>query len=276
MDFRARKCLLLIVVLFILCYCAESRFYEVKTDVQGWGTGLRQSNNVSLGVSGSAIGEGKYQRYTEMDFLEVRMRERIAAANGTLDTEERISLFADTTNDVEITLEKPPGGQDVIVTVNESWPVTIFAQRNIDYLGQGISDREIFGNNLDYVGSSYLRSSDLKKDRSCYLELQNAWFQGVLNDTTKTIVQDLFQPNKTTDYSLESRSQGQVLLKYRQSRDRITAKESEENYAGTFEIARQIQMVNYRVNNSWEANGLECCPSLPLEERIFGARSGDY
>ena len=264
------------VVLFILCSCTQGRFYEVKEEETGWTTGLRQSDNLSLDLSGSAIGEGRYQRYTELGLLETRMRERIAAANGTLDTEERIRLIADTSNDVEVTVVKNPGTQDFIITVDERWPVAILAQRNIDYLGKGISDREIFGNNLDYVGASYLRATDLRKERTSFLELQNTWFEGVLNNTTKTIVQDIFQPNKTIDYNLQSHSKGMVTLKYRQARDRVTAEESVEDYAGIFEIARHIQMVNYYWNTTDEEEGMECCAAIPLEQKVFAARSDDY
>lgn len=262
--------LLLISVMLLLSSPASGRFYQVTEGESGWTTGLRQSNNISLNISGSAIGEGSYQRYTEMGFLEVRMRERIAASRGTLDTSERIHLEADTSNDVVgPEYGKYPGGQIFYITVNESWPVNLSAKRSMDYVGKSISDREIFGNNQDCVGASYWQARDLKKDRSCSLVLQNAWFSALINDTTNTIIKDEFQPNKFTDYWLDSRSDGMVTLKHRQANDRVAATESVESYVGKFKISRHLRMSNTHVNSTSVGTWPQCCEiggEVPLEK----------
>ncbi len=236
------RSLLIIIVLIIICTSASGRFYQVTERDTGWTTGLRQSINTTLDLSGSAVGDGKYYRYTDMNFDDVRMRERIAAANGTLDTSELIYLKSETTNPIEISLEKSPGTQNYTLTVNETWPVVLAARRSIDYIGQGISDRDFMGNNLDYVGASFIRTKDLKKTRGAFMELKGAWFEVLLNNTTKTLYYDRFLPAKTIDYRLDSSFQGQAVLKYKQAEDRNIAKENVEIYTGSFTIRRGITM----------------------------------
>jgi hypothetical protein len=213
------------------------------------------------------------------------MKERIAAAHGTLDTAERIRLKADVTNPVEIYLEKLPGVQDYILTANESWPVGMLALRSLNYTGKGISDNDFFGNNLDYVGAAYSFAKDLKMDRSCLLYLNNAWFELALNDTTKAIYTDRFFPAKSMDYKLDSRFQGLASFKYRQAGDHtatrekhMTTREGLETYAGNFQLNRHIFMASIGRNASVdEDDWLVCCPTEPsLEERIFAVSSPAY
>jgi len=271
---RLGRVVLLVAFLSLICSPAPARFYQISELETGWTTGLRQSLNASLDISGQAIGEGRYYRYTEMDFNDVRMAERISAARGSMDTGERIRLEAEASGTIELVTLKASGGQNFTLTVNETWPVAMAAARRMDYIGQSISDRELFSNNLDYVGTSFFQSTDLKKDRGCYLELRNAWFEGFLNNTTKTLYYDSFLPTKITDYSLSSRFSGEAVLKFRQSKDRSPVNEGEERYKGSYEISRQIFMSSIRENlTDLEIGYLECClgqTRSSLEKRVFG------
>jgi hypothetical protein len=263
LDLRSwkRGCSFALLILLCLSSSSSSTFYEVREDETGWTTGYRRSMSASFELSGFALGDGTYRRYTEIDVNDVRMREQISAKNGTLDTEERIALSADDTTPWESELVKFPGGQDYTLTVNETWPASLTAEKSTDYVGLGISDREVFGNNLDYVGSQHLYATDYRKDRTCDLDLNNTWFEALLNDTTNTILKDLFQPAKTTEYDLDSYSTGLVILKYRQSSlNRGIAGESEERYDGTFNIQRHISMLSPGRNDTEsEVDWLECC-----------------
>jgi hypothetical protein len=256
-----KGCWFAIAVLIIFSILASGRFYQVTESETGWTTGLRQSINATMDLTGSAVGEGRYYRYTDMNFDEVRARERVAASNGSLDTSESTHLIATPVDPVELNLVKYPGGQIVTITVNETWPVVIATRRSIDYIGKGISDRDFLGNNLDYVGVSHLYVQDLKKERAAFLELRNAWFEGTINDTTDTIISDKFMPAKITDYRLRSRFQGHAVLKYRQAAyDRTTAKENIEDYWGSFAIDRRITMeASGRNASDMEAIWLPCC-----------------
>jgi hypothetical protein len=268
LNFRQGKLAAALAALVIFSVPVTGTFYEVTESETGWTTGTRQTLNASFELTGSTIGKGTYQRYTDLSFNDVRMRENIAAKNGTLDTAESISLQAEDVNDVVVTLIKNPGNQDYYLTVNETWPVALSAARRIDYIGKGISDRDIFGNNFDYVGSSYLYTTDLKKERACYMDLQKALFEMVMNNTTKGILVDRFLPAKRTYYELSSRSTGIADLKYRQTSDHSVANEGFERYEGTMEIRRSLSMIspglyNTTSNETW----LECGPvSLPYFE----------
>jgi hypothetical protein len=257
-----RRCIFILLALSIFLLSVSSTSYLVREDETGWTTGLRSSMNVSLEISGFVLGNGNYSRYTEIDVNDVRMRERVSAKDGTLDTEERINLSGEETDPWESELVKLPGTQDYTLTVNETWPVSLKATRSIDYIGKGINDREIFGNNLDYIGSQHLYTTDFRKDRACDLYLKNAWFEALLNDTTNAILKDVFQPEKTTEYNLNSYSTGLAILKYRAALGKEIASEGEERYDGTFSIRRHILTVSPGRENETdsEEDWLECCP----------------
>ncbi|VVB68621.1 Uncharacterised protein [uncultured archaeon] len=279
MEFQVRLFLLL-AVLLILCESGSCKYYQVTVGEKGWTwtTGIRESTNISLDISGSAIGEGTFSRYTEADYNDVRMRERIAAANGTLDTAERIRLKSDVTNPVEITTYKFPGGQDYLITVNETWPVGMLAQRRLDYMGKGIFDSDYFGNNLDYVGASYSFAKDLRMDRSALLYLNKAWFELGVNNTTLVIFTNRFLPTKSIDYHLDSLFQGTATFRYRQAEGHpmtkerhTTASEGLETYAGRFQLNRHIFMASLgRNSTTYDDDWQACCPTeTSLEERTF-------
>lgn len=244
------KCWSLIALLIIACLTARCDFYQVTIGDIGWTTGLRQSMNASLDMSGSTVGEGTYQRFTEIKLNDVLLHERIAAANGTLDTSERINAMAETANPVLISLTKYRGGQNYSLAVVERWPASIIARRSIDYIGKSISDRDILGNNFDFVGASYLWNKDLRVDRSAYLVLANATFKVTANDATKAIYENRFLPSKSVYYSINSLSKGIATLKYKQTSDHSTAAEGIESYVGNFLISRHITMGDLNWNSS--------------------------
>jgi hypothetical protein len=264
-----RRCLFLIAVLITICLLASGRFYQVTESDTGWTTGLRQSINATLDVSGSAVGKGTFYRYTDVKFDEVRARERVAASNGSLDTSEFIRLVATPIDPVEVTLVKLPDSRVFRLTVNETWPVFMASRRSIDYIGKGISDRDFLGNNLDYVGASHLYVTDLKEERASFLQLRNAWFEAWFDNSTENendeavtrLLLDRFMPAKITDYRLRSRFQGHAVLKYRQAAyDRTTANEGVEDYWGSFAIDRRVTMESSGRNASeLEAIWLPCC-----------------
>ncbi len=259
-----RRCLLISAVLLCLLGSTSSRFYQVTEGDTGWTTGLRQSINATLDISGSAVGEGTFSRYTDMNFDDVRAKERISALNGSLDTSESTRVIAQPIDDVVINLVKYPGTQVYRLTVNETWPVVMASRRNIDYIGRGISDCDFLGNNLDYVGVSHLYVQDLKKERASFLQLKNAWFEALFENTTDNntkLLSDKFLPAKITDYRLISRFKGHAVLKYRQAAsDRTTAKESVESYWGSFAIDRHVTIESSGRNVSeMEAVWLPCC-----------------
>lgn len=234
-----------LLLVTLLMGMASANYHYWTEEESGWSTGFRQNINASLEFTGSAIGEGTYRRYTEMSLNQVRMRERISASEGTLDSQERISLWADDSAEIEKTLVKFTGNQNYQFRLNETWPVHLNASRTVDYQGRGISDREGFGNNFDYVGANFLYTTDLIKDRQVNLDLNNTWFYAVINDTINEILDDRFSPNKTVDYRLHSRSTGQISLRFKESDNKKMVNEGWESYLGTFNIDRNIHMSSW-------------------------------
>ncbi|NYT01143.1 MAG: hypothetical protein GKC10_00020 [Methanosarcinales archaeon] len=262
-----RKTLALLLATFLTAVASADYHYWTEEE-SGWSTGLRQNINASLEITGSAIGEGTYSRYTEMNLNQVRMRERISASEGTLDSQERISLWADDTAEIESTLVKHPGNQNYQFRLNETWPVHLNASRSMDYQGRRISDREFFGNNFDWLGAGFLYTTDLVKDRQVSMDLNNTWFYAVINDTTDGILDDRFSPNKTIDYHLRSRSTGLADLRFKETRREETVREGWERYLGSFSIDRRIRLSTWFTpppggNETEEGTEfLGCCPEL--------------
>jgi hypothetical protein len=60
---------LLIGIQLVVC-----SFYKVTEGDTGWTTRLKHNLNVSLNLSGSSIGEGRFSRYTEINLNDVMMK----------------------------------------------------------------------------------------------------------------------------------------------------------------------------------------------------------
>ncbi|MBN1323294.1 MAG: hypothetical protein JW986_04745 [Methanotrichaceae archaeon] len=225
-----------------------------------WTTGRRDIVNTSLTIEGLSYGDGNFSRYTEMGFAEVGLKERISAVRGTLDTRESVSIKAVDDADPVAIIQKRSGNQDYYVAVNETWPVSISAERVIDYTGPGINEREVLFNNYDWVSSSYLYNTDLRMDRSCNMRLNDTWFLFAMNNTTKTILRDWFWPNKTMEYRLESQSEGLATLALSISKDRRRIFERTDDYAGNYQLSRRLNVEGKGNDTTEEEPWLECCP----------------
>ncbi|MGB9901856.1 hypothetical protein [Methanothrix sp.] len=251
-----RSAVLMILLLISLDTASCWRSYEIHEYDTGWSTGRRFTMNLSMDLYGYALGTGDHSRYTEIDINHVSMSERVAAKNGTMEEEDRISLEAAGDNvNATSTLVKIPGTQNYVLSVNEAWPVVLSTSSTLDYRGAGVSSRETFINNLDRVGISYLYTKDLRKERACDMYLKSAWFQLSMNDSTDTIISDLFRPNKNIHYSISSHSSGLVMQRYRQYSDKTPASEGFDSYWGSFDIRSVIDMggrgKNIGLEESW-------------------------
>ncbi|MCQ8902924.1 MAG: hypothetical protein NQU42_02340 [Methanothrix sp.] len=251
-----RSALLLILLFMYLDTASCWRSYEIHEYDTGWSTGRRFTMNISMDLYGYALGTGDHSRYTEIDINHVSMSERVSAKNGTMESEEMIALKAAGDNvNTTSTLVKMPGTQNYMLSVDEVWPVVLNTSSTIDYRGAGISSRETFINNLDRVGTSYLYTKDLRKERTCDMYLKSAWFQLSMNDSTDTIISDLFRPTKKIHYSIGSHSSGLVMQRYRQYSDKAPASEGFDTYWGSFDIRSVIDMEsrgkNLGLEESW-------------------------
>ncbi len=271
-------------MLLVSCGSTYARNYnlEIKGDAGGIVSAEGRSMNCSFELTGYALGEGRFHRITDIDVNDVRMKERISAGVGTLDSEEQIFIISESIEDPESELIKLPGTLTSSVTVEEAWPVLLKADRKMDYIGSGISDREAFGNDLDYVGASYLYNTDLRKDRACYIWLNGTTFMGKVTDDPLEVP---FLPpnriisNKSLYYVADSTSNGVVTLSYRQVGDDLSILgEGYETYSGSFRIGRTISMRSPGMGEEdEEVDWLFCCSgdqpefeSSPDESTKFG------
>jgi len=197
--------------------------------------------------------------YGDVNFNDVRLRERTAAQEGIYSSEELINLKAEAYEDVNQTITKPAGSEIWTIKWNETWPVVLSASRSIDYAGNNINDREYLGNNLDYVGANYLHNKEFSKDRKAdlYLEKMNA----TILATNETIILANFMPTKSIDYEIESHSTGIADLKHKiTGTDRTTViSEGEEWYDGVFDISRKIGIHTKYNETAEEKDWLSCC-----------------
>jgi hypothetical protein len=262
--------------------CAVSYRVEIKGDAGGIVSASGRSMNGSFEISGFSVGEGRYYRITDIKINDVRMKERISAGEGSLDAEERIFVASETTEDPESELIKIPGTQILSVSIEEVWPVVLNAERRLDYMGAGISDREAFGNDLDYVTGSYLYNTDYRRDRTCDLRLNRTSFRGKVADDPLEVA---FLPanralsNKSLNYATDSISNGLATLGYRQVADDLSIlREGVDTYAGSFRVSRTISMGSPGIEDEdEEVDWLFCCPKGHLifelsadETRVFG------
>lgn len=272
MHYRTNKYnklfILILVVVLICCTSACGRSYQV--DIVGDAGGSVSAHGRSMTgffeISGTSTVYGKYYRHTNLNVNDVVMKESISADKGVLETTERTVMASEAITNPKCELVKFPGSQTYSVTVHEMWPLILNTERSMDYVGRRISDREAFGNNLDYVDTSHLYNTDFRKYRTCRLYLNDTWFIGNVTDDPEEVAflpKNQFLPEKSTSYRIESLSNGLATLKYRQVADDYSiADEGLETYAGTFRIGRRIYMGTEGKNESKvEFDWLECCLS---------------
>jgi hypothetical protein len=263
---RSPSARLVFILILLLLFVSISlgRFYHYEERESGWNTGLRQSQNVTMHVSGFSMGEGSFNRYGEIGLDEVRIKDRTSAANGSIFLNEKMDIKADDSNDVTFAANKPPGVNDWYVTVNESWPVRIDSYRSLDFKGRQINDKESFGNNFEYAGSSLLYAESLRKDTAVTLILKDVKFEAIINDTTNSTLLDKFMPNLSLIMDQRLSFNGQATLKYRHSQDRVPVLEGEDYFWGTFTAERNINSTTNHYNSTdLDLEMMPCCINPP-------------
>jgi len=261
---------------------ARSYILDVTGDAGGLVAASGRSMNGSFELSGYSIGEGRFYRVTDIKVNDVGMKERISTKEGSLDAEERIFMISVADDDPESEVIKLPGSKTFSVSVEEAWPVLLDARRKVDYMGAGISDREAFATEFDYVSASYLRNTDLRRDRNCYLRLNETSFTGKVTDDPSEVSllpENRIISDKSLHYTTDSISNGQATLGYRQVADDLSIlEEGLETYSGTFRIARTISMRSPDIEDEdEEVDWLFYCPGgrsilelSPDETWVFG------
>ncbi len=125
----------LVILLLPTVFLSSARYYYFEENESGWDTGLRESINVTMDLSGFSMGEGSHSRYGEIGLAGVRIKDRTSSANGTLVYREGMHISSDPSEDIFFDAQKPAGSQDWHVVLNETWPVHIDTYRSLDFSG---------------------------------------------------------------------------------------------------------------------------------------------
>jgi len=221
--------------------------------------------------------------YSELQVSDVRIRERTAALEGMLSTEEILSFKSKTWRPVYMNISKPAGSPIWTVDFVENWQADLIANRTLEYEGRNINDREFVGNNHDYAGANFLYNKKLSKEQNVHLNLTRMNATVVLTDE-EIIYADLM-PTRMMEYELSAHTTGIADLKYGNSGFRETSdydarpdliEESEERYVGTYDILRRLWMASNFTEIEKVEDWLPCCSGgwasmNPTERKYWGA-----
>ncbi len=264
-------CLAALVLLMALIAGVHAASWSggVITDSDSWYI-YRESQNLSFNMEQTVQGEvspvefkgrtlsSYHSAYENVNLNDVHLRERTAALEGTLSTEELLSLKSSINNSVNATIWKPAGSDLYTIDFYENWPVRLSHSKSIDYSGLGINDRDFVGNNHDFAGANFLYNREFSKERSINVSLDR------MNATvlaTDEVLQDvLIKATRSTEYKLKAHSTEIADFKYHQvgaSDEVLNA--GDERFVGVYDIQKNILMKSkydlFKNEDGW----LPCC-----------------
>lgn len=260
---------LALLLALIFSASAASWSGSVKTDSGSWDI-KRQSSNSSFFYEQSVQGQisavdyrGRslspyHSFYENVNFNDVRVKERTAAQQGAYSSEEMLSIKSNINNSVNATICKPAGSDVYTIEFQEHWPVNLSYSKSINYTGKGINNREFFGNNYDYAGANFLYNHEFSKERHLNATLKR--MNSTVLATEEAILKAELEATRDTQYSLKSHSTGIATLKYRQLDERNEIlNEADERFVGIYDINSNIQMKSRFDKIQKEEDWLLCC-----------------
>ncbi len=259
--------ILIMVFLILSTSCSAISWFA---SVDGWSID-RESQTVGFDMSSSINGNisainvtsrsdgrpGYHSFYANINLNDVHLKERTSALEGHIESDDQVYLRSAAIEDVERTIDKPYGSTTYTFEYKELWPVIIFSKHALSYNGSEINDWEFTGNNLDFIGSSFLHSTQLSKARTRYLELKRMNITVAADETG--VIRAAFLPTKTIGYFVDAKATGVTCLKYRQAaEDQIsTLNEGNERFYGAFHLNASMLISSEHernvCNNCWLA-----------------------
>lgn len=241
----------------------------VKTDSDSWYL-YRESSNLSFDFTQKVEGQispvdfrGRtlspfHSFYENVKLNDVRVKERTAALEGSLSTEELLTLYSSINNSVNASWYKPAGSDLWTIDFYEKWPVKLSYSKSMDYSGRGINNRDFVGNNKDFVGANFLYNTEFSKERTLNASLERLNATILATDESLQSVQ--VKATRTTQYRLKAHTTGITNFKYRQvGPDEEIVNAGDERFAGVYDIEKNILMKSrfhlYRSEDDW----LPCC-----------------
>lgn len=263
----------LVTALFLagIITCASGATWSgyVKTESGVWYI-ERTSSNLSLSYEQSVQGQispvdhhGRmlspfHSCYVEIRENDVRVRERTAALQGNISSEEQLRMKSSIKNSVNMTLRKPAGSNSYTVSFYERWPVNMSYSKSMSYTGIGINNREFVGNNQDYFGANFLYSTKFSKERSLNMRLERMNATVMARD--KAIVLTELNATRDTQYRLAAHSTGIADVSWQQmdsNGDILNA--GDERFVGVYDITKSIRMKSIFFTPERKDDWLPCC-----------------
>lgn len=263
--------MLMIGLMLVLVSCASAASWSgsVKTDSDSWYL-YRESSNLSFNYEQSVQGQispvdyrGRtlspfHSFYEDLKLNDVRVKERTAALEGSLSTEELLTLYSSINNSVNASWYKPAGSDLWTIDFYEKWPVKLSYRKTMDYSGQGINNRDFVGNNKDFVGASFLYNTEFSKERALNASLERLNATVLATDELLQSVQ--VKATRSTKFWLKAHTTGITNFKYRQvGPDEEIVNAGDERYVGVYDIEKNILMESrfdlYKGEDEW----LPCC-----------------
>jgi hypothetical protein len=254
---------------FISSACAASWSGGVKTDSDSWYI-YRESSNLSFSFEQLVQGQvspvdfrGRtlspfHSSYENLMLNDVRVKERTAALEGSLSTEELLTLKSSINNSVDATVWKPSGSDIYTIDFYEKWPVKLCYSKTMAYSGKNINNRDFVGNNEDFVGANFLYNREFSKERSLNASLER--LNATILATDESLQDVLVKATRSTEYKLKAHTTGIASIKYRQvGADEEIVNAGDERYVGDYDIEKNIRMNSrfdlYQDEGEW----LPCC-----------------
>jgi len=242
---------------------------SVKTDADTWSI-TRESSNVSFTYEQSVKGQispvdyrGRIMHpyhsfYEDVNFNDVRVKERTAALQGSYSSEELLSLKSFINNSVNMSIYKPSGSDVYTIDFYEKWPVKLNYSKSMTYSGRGINNRELVENNHDFAETNFLYNKELSKERTLNMSLER--MNATILATDKLIYQSEVKATRDTQYKLKSHSTGIMGFKFRQvgTEDEVL-NAGDERFMGTYDVVKNIRMKSRFDDIQKPDEWLPCC-----------------
>lgn len=242
---------------------------SVITDSDSWYI-YRESSNLRFSFEQSVEGQISpvnfrgtalspfHSFYENVKLNDVQIKERTAALEGSLSTEELLTLFSSINNSVNASWYKPAGSDLWTIDFYEKWPVKLSYSKTMDYSGREINNRDFVGNNKDYVGANFLYNTEFSKERTIKASLER--LNATILATDESLQDVQVKATRSTEYKLKAHTSGITNFKYRQvGHDEEIANTGDERYVGIYDIEKNILMKSrsdlYKDEDGW----LPCC-----------------
>lgn len=263
----------------------------VKTYSNSWSIS-RESSNLSFtcvqsvqgNISPVAYRYGTlspyHSSYEDMMVNDVGIRERTSALQGSLISDEQISLKSHINNSINMTIYKPSGSDLYTIEFREKWPVNFSYGKSLNYTGKEINNLQFVGNNHDYVTANFLYNHELSKEQNLNMSLERV--NATIFATDEAIDSGVVEATRDTQYNLQTHSTGIAAFKWGQvDEDNIIANAGDERFVGVYNVVKNIHMKSrydlVRKEDSW----LPCCSGgyftmNPLDQKLLISAKGVF